>query len=43
MGFNLNYFFEELQYMVSHSVSHTELLKFIKEMKEYAKECGKLE
>ena len=42
MGFSLERFFEELDYMVSHGASHMEILKYIDEMKQYAKDCGKL-
>ncbi len=42
MGFSLEKFFEELEWMVSHAKSHTELLDFIEFAKQYAKDCGQL-
>jgi hypothetical protein len=42
MGFSLERFFEELEYMVSHGVSHLEVLNYIEHMKQYAKDCNQL-
>ena len=42
MGFSLEAFFEQLQYMVENCASHIEILQFIKDEKQYAQDCGLL-
>ena len=40
MGFSLKLFLEELEYMVSHCAPHCDILKYVKEQRIYAKQCG---
>lgn len=42
MGFNLKLFFEELEEMIKNTTSHVELLEYIEQMKQYAKDYNQL-